>query len=236
MGFEPELFEATDQELIAESLTPRPPSLLRGEGLGVRGSRFPPRDGFARIDFDRLRREGPIRINVPPNFAPFAEGGFDTPSGKCELYSPGLAAQGIDPLPTYTPPHEDPQTRPDLAARFPLQMLSPPVPSFLNSTFVNVANLRKAAGEPTVEIHPADAALRNIHDGQLVRVHNDRGAFQARAVVGETVKPGVVVSLGVWWNKYTADGVNCNTTTSTRLTDLGAGATFFDNLVEVSVN
>jgi hypothetical protein len=52
-------------------------------------------------------------------------------------------------------------------------------------------------------------------------------------MVGETVKPGVVVSFGVWWNKFTDDGVNCNTTTSTKLTDLGGGATFFDNLVEV---
>jgi anaerobic selenocysteine-containing dehydrogenase len=171
---------------------------------------------------------------VPANFVPFAEGGFDTPSGKCEFYSASLAERGLDPLPTYTPPHEDPQTRPDLAKRFPLQMVSPPVPEFLNSTFVNIASLRKAAGEPTVEIHPDDAARRAIRDGQLVRIHNDRGSFQARAVVGETVKPGVVVSQGVWWNKYTADGVNCNTTTSSRLTDLGAGATFFDNLVEVT--
>ncbi len=75
---------------------------------------------------------------------------------------PGLAAQGIDPLPTYTPPHEDPQTRPDLAAKYPLQMVSPPEPSFLNSTFVNIEALRKQAGEPTVEIHPDDAAARGI--------------------------------------------------------------------------
>jgi anaerobic selenocysteine-containing dehydrogenase len=66
-----------------------------------------------------------------------------------------------------------------------------------------------------------------------VRIFNDRGSFQARAVVGETVKRGVIVSQGVWWNKYTEDRVNCNTTTNTRLTDLGGGATFFDNLVEV---
>ena len=61
-----------------------------------------------------------------------------------------------------------------------------------------------------------------------------RGAFQARAVVGETVKAGVVVTQGIWWNKFTPDGVNCNATTSTALTDLGGGATFFDNLVQVA--
>jgi anaerobic selenocysteine-containing dehydrogenase len=65
-------------------------------------------------------------------------------------------------------------------------------------------------------------------------VFNDRGAYRAKARVGLSVKEGVVVSQGIWWAKYTTDGVNCNTTTSTRLTDLGAGATFFDNLVEVS--
>ena len=100
----------------------------------------------------------------------------------------------MDPLPTYIPPHEDPQTRPDLARRFPLQMLSPPVPAFLNSTFANVASLRKMAGEPTVEMHLQDAASRGITAGQWVRVFNDRGSFQARAVVGDGVKPGVVVS------------------------------------------
>jgi len=222
MSFEPELFEVSDEELAREALQ---------AGSGVNG--FPLRHAFDGIDLDRLHREGPIRLNLPKDYAPFAEGGFGTPSGKCELYSARLAEQGMDPLPTYIPPHEDPQTRPDLAKQFPLQMVSPPVPSFLNSTFVNVDVLRKMAGDVTVEVHPEDAARRGICDGQRVRVFNDRGSFQARAVVGETVKVGAVVTQGVWWNKYTSDGVNCNATTSSRLTDLGGGATFFDNLVEV---
>ena len=138
MGFEPELFEVSDEQLAAEALQP-----------ARRRPTFPPRRRFDGITLERLQREGPVRLNLPTNYAPFAEGGFGTPSGKCELYSPRLAAQGLDPLPTYTPPHEDPQTRPDLAARYPLQMLSPPVPSFLNSTFVNVDSLRQQAGEPT---------------------------------------------------------------------------------------
>lgn len=223
MGFEPELFDTTDEQLIEEALTP--PNSSR---------RFPPKKGCEGIDKERLLREGSIRLNVPKEFAPFAQGGFDTPSGKCEFYSAALEKRGLDPLPTYIPPYEDPQTRPDLAARFPLQMISPPVPSFLNSTFVNIPDLRKAAGEPTIEMHAQDAAARDLRDGQHVRVWNDRGSYRARVVVGDSVKPGVVVSQSIWWNKYAADGVNCNTTTSSRLTDLGAGATFFDNLVEVS--
>jgi anaerobic selenocysteine-containing dehydrogenase len=224
MGFEPELFDVTDEELAEQALDP-------GPAPGV----FPPAGAFQGITFDRLRREGAVRLNLPRDYAPFATGGFGTPSGKCELYSARMAQLGLDPLPTYTPPHEDPLTRPDLAARFPLQLLTPPEPSFLNSTFVNIDALRRAAGEPTVRIHPHDAAARGIKDGMVVQVFNDRGSFSARAILSDGVKEGVVVSQGVWWNKYAADGVNCNTTTSTRLTDLGAAATFFDNLVEVSL-
>jgi anaerobic selenocysteine-containing dehydrogenase len=112
-------------------------------------------------------------------------------------------------------------------------MICPPHPSCLNSSFVNIPALRAAAGEPIVEIHPVDASARGIEQGEMVRVYNDRGDFHARAIVGENVKPGVIVSLGIWWNKYVADGRNCNSTVSSRLTDFGGGATFFDNLVQV---
>lgn len=213
MGFEPELFEVSDEELARQCMA-RPDSAL---------------DGITLV----AAKAGPVRLNLPKDWAPFAEGRFPTPSGKCEFHSEREARAGRDPLPDYTPPHEDPQTRPDLAAKYPLQMLTPPASSFLNSSFVNVETLRKNAGEVTVEIHPADAAARGIADGQTVTVFNGRGRFRARAIVGDSVKPGVVVSLGVWWNRYTEDGVNCNSTTSTALTDLGGGATFFDNLVEV---
>lgn len=217
MGFEPELFEETDEELAARSL---------GEP-GVSAA-----EEFSRITLDATKA-GPVRLNLPPNWAPFADGKFPTPSGKCELYSEREARAGRDPLPCYVPPHEDPQTKPELAAKYPLQLLTPPASPFLNSTFVNVDVLRKSAGERTLEIHPTDAAVRGIANGAMVSVFNDRGRFRARAMVGETVKPGVVVSLGLWWRKWTEDGVNCNVTTSTARTDLGGGATFFDNLVEV---
>lgn len=221
LDFEPELFAVSDEQLAEEALRP------------VSAGRYPLPSAFEGITLERLRREGALRLNLPVDYAPFAEGHFGTPSGKCELYSPRMAQQGLDPLPTYTPPSEDPQTQPELAARYPLQLLSPPAPAFLNSTFVNIGSLRAQAGEPTLEMHPSDATPRQIQHGQWVRIFNERGSFVARASVGATVKAGVVVSQGVWWNRYTSDGVNCNTTTSSRLTDLGAGATFFDNLVQV---
>src|SRR4029077_1317008 len=99
---------------------------------------------------------------LPEVFAPFAEGQFPTPSGKCELYSERMKADGFDPLPVYIPPHEDPVTRPDLAARFPLQLLSPPRPQFVNSTFANSPRHRAAAGEPTIELGAEDAQQRGL--------------------------------------------------------------------------
>ncbi len=234
MGFEDELFQVSDEELARGAIgEPRP----SGRGGSEHSPDFRPGlagSAFAGITFDRLLDGRPVRLNLPKDWAPFAAGGFGTPSGKCELSSPREAAAGRDPLPHYVPPHEDPQTRPELAAKYPLQMVSPPTPAFLNSTFANVPALRKTAGEPVVEINPADAAPRGIADGQPVRVFNDRGGFRARAVVGGTVRPGVVATFGTYWRKHAPDGVNCNVTTSTALTDIGGGATFFDNLVEVA--
>ncbi len=222
MGFEPELFEESDEAIAARSLGAPGTDTAEGVASALQGITL------------AATKAGPVRLNLPKDWAPFASGEFPTPSGKCELYSEREARAGRDPLPHYIPPHEDPQTKPELAAKYPLQMLTPPAPSFLNSTFVNVDTLRKSAGERTLEIHPTDAAARGIEHGQMVSVFNARGRFRAKALVADSVKPGVVVTLGLWWRKFTDDGANCNTTTSTATTDFGGGATFFDNLVEVA--
>lgn len=226
-----DLFEVTDVQLARELLQtePHPADRFVTPSITPRGDESP----LAGITIERLRSEGAIRLNVPANYAPFAEGYFPTASGKCEIYSSTLEAMGLDPLPTYTPPAEDPQTNLALAKRFPLQMVSPPQPSFLNSSFVNVQSLRRDEGEPTVELHREDALPRGITDGDWVEVFNDRGRFRAKAVTGDGVKQGAVVSQGIWWSEYTIDGKNANVTTSTLVTDLGGGATFFDNLVEI---
>lgn len=201
MGFESELFDVSDEDLAKQWL----------------GSK-------TAITLERLVNEGPIRLDVPKRFAPYAEGNFGTVSGKCNL---------ANPLPDYVPPHEDPQTKPRLAAKYPLQLLCPPAPTFLNSTFANIEHLRAEAKTPTVELHPDDAAKRSLADGDRVTVFNDRGRFQATCSITSNVRPGVAITFGCWWAKDTADGANCNATTSTALTDLGGGATFFDNLVDV---
>lgn len=142
---------------------------------------------------------------------------------------------GLDPLPTFTPPFEFPEAAPELAARYPLTLVSSPAHQFLNSTFVNVDSLRRAAREPELLIHPLDAVPRGIGAGARVVVHNDRGAFVAVARVAESVRTGTVWAPSIWWGKYALDGRNANDTTSQRITDLGDGPVFYDNLVEVAV-
>ena len=194
---------------------------------------FPKRGATASYDWQRVKDEGWQRLDVAERYAPFAEGGFPTPSGKCEFYCARLAAIGVDPVPAYVPPYEDPTSKTDLARRYPLAMISPPARNFLNSSFVNVQSLRDTEGEPALEMHPVDAAARAIADGARVRVFNDRGAMELVVRVTDRARPGVVVGLSIWWKKLARDGKNANELTSQRLTDIGRAPTFYDCLVEV---
>ena len=192
-------------------------------------------DNMAGVTLETLIERGWTRLNVPTPYLPYESGKFFTPSGKCEFYSPRLAAMGLDPVPTFTAPYEFPDAVPDLAERYPLTLISSPAHQFLNSTFVNIGALRRGAREPECLLHPADAEQRGIGAGARVVVHNDRGAFTAVARVEDTIRPGVVWAPSIWWGKYAADGANANQTTSQRETDLGRGPVFYDNLVEVGL-
>ncbi|HDR8942576.1 TPA: molybdopterin oxidoreductase family protein [Burkholderia vietnamiensis] len=182
-------------------------------------------------DWNTLKHAGWVKLKLAD--APFANGGFRTPSGKCEFHSARLEQMGLDPVPDYLPPYESAEASPELAARYPLAMISPPARHFLNSTFVNVESLRSTEGEPHLDIHPADAESRGIGDGDTVRIFNDRGSMQAVARVTDRARAGLVVGLSIWWKKLSADGRNANEVTSQALTDLGNSATFYDCLVEV---
>jgi anaerobic selenocysteine-containing dehydrogenase len=175
--------------------------------------------------FEALRERGWAALPLPE--APFADGGFPTPDGRARVDVSGLG------LPDHVPNHECAETAPALAARYPLQMISPPARHFLNSTFVNVRSLRSVEGEPLLEMHPDDAAPRGIASGDVVRVFNDRGEYRCRADVGARARPGVVNGLGIWWRKYGLAGTNVNEVTSQALTDIGRAPTFYDCLVQV---
>jgi anaerobic selenocysteine-containing dehydrogenase len=187
------------------------------------------------VALEQLLERGWMRLNVPTPYLPFANGEFLTPSGKCELYSARLKERGLDPVPTYIPPYESPERDPALVARYPLTLISSPAHQFLNSTFVNIDSLRRAAKEPQCVIHPADAERRGIGAGARVVVHNDRGAFTAVARVENSLREGVVWAPSIWWGKLAPDGANANQTTSQRETDIGRGPVFYDNQVEVSL-
>jgi anaerobic selenocysteine-containing dehydrogenase len=216
MGFEEACFRDSDDELARQAI---------GSGHA----------NLAGIDWETLKKNGWQRLALPKSFAPFARGGFHTPSGKCEFYSEALKAQGLDPLPGYTPPAELPASNPALARKYPLNFLSPPVRNFLNSSFANMKRFRDAEGEPSLELHSADAAPRGIVDGDRVRVFNDRGSCLLRARVNDKPRRGVVVAPSVWWRKFTPDRRNANDLTSQRTADMAGAATFYDCLVEVEL-
>ncbi len=182
------------------------------------------------VDYALLESQGFATLALPD--APFAEGNFPSPSGKCEFYSARLAAQGLDGLPDHLPNYELQGTD----ARYPLAMISPPARNFLNSTFVNVQSLRNIEGRPVLEIHPDDAEARGIANDAVVRVFNDRGSYLCHATVSRRARPGVVNGLGIWWRKLGLNGTNVNEVTSQALTDLGRAPTFYDCLVEVEAS
>ena len=212
MGYDDPCFQESDDEIAAQAFN-------KSDARAI------------HFDWDSLKRSGWKKLNMPA--APFAEGGFTTPSGKCEFFSESMLADGLDPVPTYIPPYESVASNPDLAEKYPLAMISPPARNFLNSTFVNVKSLRATEGEPHLDIHPNDAVARGIAHGDMARIFNDRGSFIARARVTDKARAGLVVGLSIWWKKLASDGKNANEVTSQRLTDMGRAPTFYDTLVQV---
>ncbi|RNF30416.1 molybdopterin oxidoreductase [Massilia aurea] len=212
MGYDDPCFQESDDEIAAQAFN-------KSDARAI------------HFDWDSLKRTGWKKLNMPA--APFAEGGFTTPSGKCEFFSESMLADGLDPVPTYIPPYESVASNPVLAEKYPLAMISPPARNFLNSTFVNVKSLRATEGEPHLDIHPNDAAARGLAHGDMARIFNDRGSFIARARVTDKARAGLVVGLSVWWKKLASDGKNANEVTSQRLTDMGRAPTFYDTLVQV---
>ena len=134
-------------------------------------------------------------------YAPFANGGFPTPSGKCEFWSETMRAQGDDPLPAVVLPRESRLTDPARAVRYPLAFISPPARNFLNSSFANLPSFVAEERSPRLLIHPDDAAPRRIVDGTLVKVHNDRGAFVA-------TPRSPTARARAWWSRRQSGGAN----------------------------
>ena len=212
MGFEDECFHDSVDKMIDDALASGAPQL----------------EGITR---ERLESDPIVRLNLKSDAWLRFANGFATPNGKARIFDETLIAQGMDPVASFIPPEESRHT--EQAKRFPLELLARKADNFLNSTFVNLpAHQKMEPRQHDLEISREDALRRGIVDGDRVRVFNDRGEIFLNARVDGAVQPGVVgARLG--WAKLAEGGNNVNVLTSSRLTDLGGGATFYSTLVEV---
>jgi len=233
MGFDDPVFKMSDSELCA--------AYIQWNDAKMAG-----------IDMDYFKTHGFFRLNVgtADDRAPHVEGNFPTSSGKIEMLlkdarnfvAPPFRAmyEGeqdgtlLDPLPGYQPVRESPQTNPELAKRYPLNIISPKSHAFLNSCYANEPHKIRIQGEQYVMISPTDAQTRNIREGDPVRVSNDRGNFEGIARVTDDVNRGIVVAtLGYWRSLNRSDG-SVNSISSDAWSNIGRAPTYSDNLVEVT--
>ena len=203
MGFQDPCFADTEDDMIRAVLDSKHPFV-------------------AGITLEHLAAEHSVRLNIGDPFLPFANGGFGTPSGKCEFH-----AETLD----YVPPIESRLGDQTLAGRFPLEMISPKNDDSMNSTFGNRADTDRQTA--SITLHPSDADQRAISTGDAVRIFNDRGQCILRADVSCAIAPGVVSVPSTRWPKRAMDGNSVNMLTSQRLTDKGGGPTFYSCLVQV---
>jgi anaerobic selenocysteine-containing dehydrogenase len=203
------------------------------------------------IDLAYLRKQGFARLTVgmKDDRAPHQQGKFPTPSGKCEfklngarnfvagpfrqMYEGFQAGEVLDDLPDYVASRETPETNPELAAKYPLNIISPKSHGFLNSCYANMDQKIKGQGEQFVLIHAQDADSRGIKHGDKVRVFNDRGAFEADAKITEDVNAGLIVATLGYWRQLNNGTVNC--ISSAEFVDMGHAPSFSDNLVQIEL-
>lgn len=201
------------------------------------------------IDLEYLREHGfaHLTVGMPDDRAPHKEGNFPTPSGKCQLEVEGATnfvappfrqmyegfqpGEKLDPLPDYIPSRETLESNPQLAAKYPLNIISPKSHGFLNSCYANIDSKIKSQGEQFVMISATDADARGVQDGDPVKVFNDRGCFEGVARITSDVSAGLVVATLGYWRQLNKGTVNC--VSSAELVEMGNAPTFTDNLVQV---
>jgi anaerobic selenocysteine-containing dehydrogenase len=184
---------------------------------------------FPELTLERLR-EKPIIAPGHQEIA-FSDLKFTTPSGKIELYSKEAKQRwNLDPLPTYYEPQESIRGVSPQAQKYSLYFMTPNTKNRIHSQFNNLRMIREVSPGPFVSIHPVDAQKRGIADGDLLRIFNDRGELHLKAQLDFGLKPGCVAVTNGWW---ISEGGTVNFLSCGRETDMGYGAAFHDNLVEI---
>jgi anaerobic selenocysteine-containing dehydrogenase len=151
---------------------------------------------------------------------------FRTPSGKLEFYSETLEKQGLPPMPDWRPD-------PARSGREPLRLLTTPGYFQSHTAFSGNAFLREREGPPHAVLHPDDAALRGLADGQRVRLRNERGEVGLVLRVRDEIQPGVVLVPGQRPDTET-NGGTVNMLCADGYTDMGEGATYQSTWLEVT--
>jgi anaerobic selenocysteine-containing dehydrogenase len=214
--------------------------LARRLGLpeAAMGEQIPgPTDGEVEAWIERKLASFPeltlARLRAGPVLAPgyqeiaFSDFVFRTPSGKVELLSEEAAQRWrVDPLPLFREPEEGSASGP-----YPLHFVTPNTKNRIHSQFGNLKMVRDLSGPHCLILSPADAATRGIRDGDSVRVFNGRGNLHAPAQIDFSLKPGCVVMINGTWIR---EGGTVNFCSLGRETDMGHGAAFHDNLVDVA--
>jgi anaerobic selenocysteine-containing dehydrogenase len=151
---------------------------------------------------------------------------FDTPSGKIELYSEDAKRiWNISELPEFVPIPDESKN-----GKYPLAILTPNAGSRIHSQFGNLKIIKETAPEPAVLISTQEALKRNISSGNRIRVFNDHGEILSTARVCDRIPSGTaVLPNGIWLSEE--GGANC--LIDGRETDIGFGAAFHDNMVEI---
>ncbi len=230
MGYEEENFKWSDSECLENYVDWDSPAC---EGIDLEYMR---QHGFARLT-----------VGTKDDRCPHKEGNFPTPSGKCEfklegatnfiagpfrqMYEGFQPGEPLDSLPDYVPPRESPESNPELAKKYPLNIVSPKSHGFLNSCYANMDHKIKGQGEQFVLINAADAEPRGIKEGDKVRVFNDRGGFKGDAKLTDDVNPGLVIATLGYWRQLNEGTVNC--ISSAEFANMGHAPSFSDNLVQV---
>lgn len=126
--------------------------------------------------------------------------GFNTPTGRVELWSTLYEAAGEDPLPYYGEPRMSPLSTPEQFEKYPLVLTTGARHyEYFHSEGRQIPYLRELHPDPTVQINPKDAAARGLHNGDWVVIENMFGKCQMRAEVSPIVRPGVVQADHGWW-------------------------------------
>ena len=152
----------------------------------------------AGLDFNRLLAQN--GLFGKPQYKRYEKFGFGTPSGKVELRSSIFAQLGCEPVPVYREPPHSPLADAQLAADFPLVLISGSrfMPMY-HSEQRQIQAAREKRPDPVVTLHPDTAAALGLAEGEWVRVQSPLDGIRMRLHISDTVDPRMADADHGWW-------------------------------------